>query len=110
MLVRHRGEFGAVAEHARAQALFELCEPVSEPEQRSEGDTLTLGQLRTSIVRANESLRSRTDGSLDLKTIGVAALLAGGVYQCAKGNFLPAGGTMLIQALDLVFGTPRRAE
>ena len=110
VLVRHRGEFGAVAEHARAQDLFDVCEPACEPVQRNEGDTLTLGRLRTAILRANESLRSRTEGSLDLKTIGVAALLAGSIYQGAKGNFLPAGGTMLLQALDLVFGTPRQAE
>ena len=41
---------------------------------------------------------------MDLRVVTVGALLGGSAYQLVRGNFLPAGGTMLVQALSVLFG------
>lgn len=102
VLVHHHGEFAEIADHARAQDLFEVR--TYDPPAR------TLETLRKTLLEANATLRRRTDGAFDLRTVGVMALLGGSAYQLVRGDFLPAGGTMLMQALDLVFGTARQDE
>ena len=63
--------------------------------------------IRDALVRANESLSRASDGAIDLRSVAFVTLLGGAGYQLLHGRFLPAGGAMVMQALDLLFG--RRA-
>jgi hypothetical protein len=114
VLVRYRGDFDAVSRHAEAQALFEI--QASDPARADEGGSFagpssrTLDELRRALGTADERLRQRTSGRVDLGTVAFGALLGGSIYQLARGEFLPVGGTMLMQAIGVLFGRPRSGE
>jgi len=125
VLVRHRGDLDVVARHAREQGLFELRDQMpGEHEQRLRDEdrreangrggltrhARTLEEIEKAIREADESLRRRTKGAVDLQALAFGALLGGSAYQLVRGKFLPAGGTMLVQALGLLFGSVRSEE
>lgn len=117
VLVRHRGDFDAVARHAETLGLFDVREPpplgvagMASPEAAMVPNRCTLDEIRSSVVAADEGLRRRTNGVVDLRTVVFGALLGGSAYQLVRGNFLPAGGTMLMQALDVLFGRARGGD
>lgn len=100
VLVSHEGSFAEVERHARAAGLFEThAEP---PHPR------TLNALHDRLTALDESLRRRSEGQIDLRTLGFVALLGGSAYQLARGDFLPAGGALLMQALSVLSGARRR--
>lgn len=102
VLIRHQGALDAVLSQARERGMIEMVsiEPAGDP----------LADLREKVREANDSLRRRTKNGADLRSLAFTALLGGSAYQLLRGAFLPAGGTMLMQALDLLFGSSRRAE
>jgi len=112
VLVRHSGDFQAVARHAHARDLFDV------EEQRSDGDgappsptaARATEHVRTFLVHADETIRRQTKGAVDLRLVAFAALLGGSAYQLVQGNFLPAGGTMLAQAMSVLFGRVESEE
>ena len=109
VLVRHSGDFDAVARHAHEHDLFDVQETPHETEAATEAPTSastarTTERVRELLVHADETLRRQTKGTVDLRIITFAALVGGSAYQLVRGNFLPAGGTMLAQAMSLLFG------
>lgn len=113
VLVRHGGDLDVVARHARAQGLFELREQDEQAPRTDEArgglsrHARTLEDIEKAIRDADASLRRRTHGAVDLQALAFGALLGGSAYQLVRGKFLPAGGTMLVQALGLLFGSAR---
>jgi hypothetical protein len=111
VLVRHGGDLDVVARHARAQGLFELEEREEPRASEARGGlsrhARTLEEIEKAIRDADDSLRRRTNGAVDLQTLAFGALLGGSAYQVVRGKFLPAGATMLVQALGLLFGRAR---
>ena len=65
---------------------------------------------RTWLFDANDALRRRTKNTADLRSVAFTALLGGSIYQMVRGDFLPAGGTMLMQAIDVLLGMTRRHD
>lgn len=112
VLVRHSGHFDAVARHAHANDLFDVVEEPSGGGDvgRSPTEARAVEHLRAFLVHADESLRQKTRGTVDLRVVAFGALVSGSAYQLAQGKFLPAGGTMLMQALSLLFGRVRSDE
>jgi hypothetical protein len=115
VLVRHRGDFDAVARHAETHALFDIREPpqgdgTDDGRGRLVPSVSTIDEIRDAVIAADDELRRRTNGAVDWRTLAFGALLGGSAYQLVRGKFLPAGGTMLLQALDLLFGRARGAD
>ena len=102
VLLHHRGDIRDVVKQAEQQGIFELVErpPRGEP----------LDVLREKLTEVNDSLRGKTKNVADLRSIAFATLIGGSVYQLFHGRFLPAGGTMLMQALDVLFELRRRDD
>jgi hypothetical protein len=117
VLVRHGGDLDVVARHARAHGLFDLREREERDEQEPRTDEAAraglsrharaLDEIENAIRDADKSLRRRTNGAVDLQALAFGALVGGSAYQLVRGKFLPAGGTMLVQALSLLFGSAR---
>ena len=106
VLVRHSGKFDAIARHAHERDLFDI-----EERRAAEVDippspavARATEHVRDALVHADDTIRRRTKGAVDLRIVTFAALLGGSAYQLVRGNFLPAGGTMLAQAMSLLFG------
>ncbi len=102
VLLHHRGDLQGVMTQARDQGVFELVEVEPRP------DPLEL--LREYLLAANDAMKRRTKNTADLRSFAFGALLGGSIYQLFRGDFLPAGGTMLMQAIDVLFGVARRDE
>ena len=106
VLVRHSGDFDAVARHAQAHDLFDVEDSHADGDgmRASKPEARVTEHLRAFVVGAADALRRKTKGAVDLRVVTVGALLGGSVYQLVCGNFLPAGGTMLAQAASVLFG------
>lgn len=107
VLLHHRGDLRDLTGQAQEQGVFEVV--AVEPAHHHDPHE-PLEALREKLFEANESIRRRTKNTADLRSVAFTALLAGSMYQLFRGNFLPAGGTMLMQALDVLLGFKRRDE
>jgi len=105
VLVRHSGAFDAVARHAHESDLFDVEEQRETSDGAPPSPTAARAtvHVRAFLVRADETIRRQTNGAVDLRLVTFAALLGGSAYQLARGNFLPAGGTMLAEAMNVLF-------
>jgi len=120
VLVRHAGDLGAIAQHARARDLFELSDlPTgAAPEGRAAESSSarghaagwTLDEVRRRLLRLDEIVRERSNESVDVRMMVFAALLGGSVYQLTRGKFLPAGAAMLMEATKMLFYGTRPDE
>ena len=106
VLVHHSGAFEAVARHAHERDLFDVEEqyPASDAAPPSPTAARATVHVRSFLVHADETIRRQTKGAVDLRLVTFAALLGGSAYQLVQGKFLPAGGTMLAQAMTVLFG------
>ncbi len=107
VLVRYSGDFAAIARDAHEHDLFDVEAPPAtadaEPPPSPTAARAT-EHVRAFLVRTDGMIRRRTKGAVDLRLVTFAALVSGSAYQLARGNFLPAGGTMLVQAMNVLFG------
>ena len=115
VLVHYSGGFDAIARHAHEHDLFDIEEPPRETDAAtgppaSATAARATERMRALLVHADEGLRRETKGAIDLRIVTFAALLGGSAYQLVRGNFLPAGGTMLAQAMNVLFGSVRPEE
>jgi hypothetical protein len=94
VLVTHSGDEKALIDAARERGLFELEVLTDRPS--------ALSSVQQGIDRADAMLRSRTKSDLSLGSVAFYALLGSTGYQIARGNFLPAGATLLFQAFNVM--------
>lgn len=94
LLVLHHGEGEAVEDHVRSLGVA-LQDGAQGPE---EGLQIARDRLRD----LDHRLRERSGGRWGLRSIAFASLVAGGTLQALRGNPLPAGATLLIQAFKLL--------
>lgn len=94
ILLQHEGGLADIEAHARAEDLFEIHPEPPQPH--------TLNALHDRLTALDESLRRSSDGRADLRTLGVLVLAGGSLYQLARGDFLPAGGALLMQAIGIL--------
>lgn len=86
---------GSVFAPAVQRGLIELCE--QEPARAT-----PLFSVARALSDVGSSLRDRTEGRWDLASLSFYALIGAGLYQAARGKFMPAGGALLITAINLV--------
>ncbi len=94
--VEDDSEDGSLLGPAVREGLFELHEEPGPPR-----DTPLSGIARA-LSGVGASLQSRTEGRWDLSSLSFYALVGAGLYQLARGKFMPAGGALLITAINLV--------
>jgi hypothetical protein len=94
------GASEAVLRAGEALGLFEIAE---EPPRGT-----PLAHLYERVLEADRRLAERTEGRWDLATLGFYALLGGSAVQLVRGKFMPAGATLMIQALGLVLKQAER--
>lgn len=104
VLVYHKGDVAEVMQRAEAQGLFSVASEPPEPHDDP------LEALRGRLLGVNASFRQRTRNVADLRSLAFTALVGGSVYQLFRGKFLPAGGTMLMQAMEVLLGVTRQRE
>ena len=61
-----------------------------------------LKQIQRALEESDARLRALTEGRIDMEMLTFLAFLAGGLYQVARGQGLPAGITLLRYALQIV--------
>ena len=61
-----------------------------------------LARVGRALNDSDRKLHESSGGRFNLDTLAFFGMLAGGVYQVARGNGLPAGVTMLRYALEFV--------
>jgi hypothetical protein len=94
VLVTHTGDEKVLIDAARERGLFELAVLTDK--------ATALSSVQQGIDRADAMLRTRTRGDLSLGSVAFYALLGSTGYQIARGNFLPAGATLLFQAFNVM--------
>jgi hypothetical protein len=99
VLILHEGtDRDTIAGYAKAFELFDLVLPAARaPEAELLPDQIVLERLH----RVDRWMRQQSDGGADLRSMALIALLAGAVWQLARGQVLPAGATLLWYALAL---------
>lgn len=95
VLFTHEGDFREIVRFAREHGLFDLAEP--EP-----GTDSTLRQFYVQLGAIDARLKEGSAGQWGLSSVAFYALLGAGAYKIVRGDVLPAGITLLIQALSLV--------
>ena len=112
VLVRHDGDFDAIARDAHERDLFDVEGPrvVDVEAPPSPTAARATEHVREVLLHADEAIRLRTKGAIDLRIVAFSALVAGSAYQLVQGKFLPAGGTMLAQAMSVLFGRVESEE
>ena len=66
------------------------------------GEDPYLARIGRALSNSDRKLHEASAGRVNLDTLAFFGMLAGGVYQVARGNGLPAGVTMLRYALEFV--------
>jgi len=100
ILVQHRGEADALEAWALEQGWLEIHDP-------EEADTPAGGiPLAERLRRVDPQLARLLEGPLDLRRAAALGLGALGSLQAARGQALPAGLTLLMEALKLAAGAP----
>src|SRR5690242_15525115 len=82
LLMFHRGELDPILQQAQARGLFELQPARAHAPMR---------RLKRSLARIDETVAERTHDAISIGNLTFLALLAAGVYQTRRGEFLPAG-------------------
>jgi hypothetical protein len=61
-----------------------------------------LVRIGRALSDGDQRMKQATSGRVDLDTLAFLGMLAGGIFQVARGNGLPAGVTMLRYAVEFV--------
>jgi len=61
-----------------------------------------LARVGRALSEGDRRMKQATSGRVDLDTLAFVGMLAGGIFQVARGNGLPAGVTMLRYAVEFV--------
>lgn len=95
VVVQHEADLDAVVQFAADRGLFRV-EPLNP-----ESDQLLAG-IHDRLGVLDAQLKDRTEGQWGLGSLSFYGLLGASVYQLYKGEFLPAGGTLFIQAFKVL--------
>jgi hypothetical protein len=109
VLVRHEGtDIEVIAGYGKAFELFEVGVPARHPDH---AEPLPDQVIRERLDRIDRWMRRESGDHADARSMALLGLLAAAVWQLARGNVLPAGGTLLWYALALTRqGQPRPGE
>lgn len=94
VVVRHTGDWEQVRRFASDRELFE------SPEAASEQPPLASVYQRLRAIDLD--LRSRTGNEWGIGAMAFYALVGASLYQLGRGKFLPAGATLLFQAVNIM--------
>ena len=96
LIVVHDGDFGAIAQEAATNGVFQLAEP---PEPRPIGLIAEEG-----LAYADIQLRELSRGQWDLRSSLGTLLLLLALVQLARGQLVGPFMTLLLQSIDLLAG------
>ena len=95
VLVFHHAALDSVWAHAEREGLFTRASSRQPVESVSE-------RLDTATQQADAWLRSQAGRDADLRSVMLAALIVGGVWQTMRGQLLPPGASLLWYAFSLL--------
>jgi hypothetical protein len=93
ILIEHEGPIEEVVLEAERRGYWQIEDGKRDP---------YLVQVSRVLSESDEKLRQATRGRIDFETLTFLGFVAGGIYQIARGQGLPAGVTLLRYAVDLV--------
>jgi hypothetical protein len=94
VVIRHSGDWEQVRRFASERELFE------SPELQSAQPALASVYQRMRAIDLD--LRHRTGNEWGIGAIAFYALVGASLYQLGRGKFLPAGATLLFQAVNIL--------
>jgi len=93
LLLLHTGELSAILSQAQKLGLFEVAPPPSKPSIRL---------VRDVIEAADDRVAKRTGDTFSVGKLVFLAMVGASVFQAKNGHFLPAGVTLLKNALEVM--------
>ncbi len=105
LLLAHRGELSELLAQAARASLFRIGEPTGGPRAKPP-DLAGLGRLLERWLDQEPGLRRARESGLDPRKTVVLFLTGLGLLQIARGQVLPAGATLLSNALNLLLSQP----
>jgi hypothetical protein len=67
-----------------------------------------LARVGRALQESDQKMHQASSGRVNLDTLAFVGMLAGGIFQVARGNGLPAGVTMLRYAVEFVTSAAHR--
>jgi hypothetical protein len=100
VLLEHELPIDPLLREAERRGLLHLdLQPVEEEPY--------LARVGRALIDSDQRMHQASSGRVNLDMLTFVGVLAGGVYQCARGQALPAGITMLRYALEFVQSAAR---
>lgn len=94
VLLEHEAALDAIGRYAASHDLFEIEIP-------EEPHLPPLARVYEEVLWIDRRMRARTADNVDLETLAFYALVGAGIYKIVRGDALPAGMTLLVQAAQL---------
>jgi hypothetical protein len=98
ILILHSSSIEKIKDFAEREALFVIQTP-----NNSAAPPL-FEQISTGLKSLDTRVADMTSGQINGKEVALSGLLLAAAYQLVKGNFWPAGGTLVWYALTLLPG------